>query len=454
MSNARFRSILGALLSLVALAPMTFAAKPDTPAFTDEYVQANGLRLHVVTNGKGPLILFLHGFPEFWYEWKNQLQEFGNDYLAVAPDLPGYNLSDKPADLAQYRIEPLVEDIRQLADHYRNGQKFILVGHDWGGALAWAFAIAHPDYLQKLVIINAPHPGIFGKLLASNPDQQQASQYMLLFRSPQAEAMLSANNYSLLVDRILREGGFPEEDTPIYLKAWSQPGALTGGLNYYRANHVGPPVSQDAESQIGPSSSNFGVDPALLVVKVPTLVLWGERDTALTVHNLEGLDAFVPQLTIQRFSDASHWVVHEKPAEVNAAIRKFIASSPAPAVGGQYPPNPPLVANGGAGVPASQLGRTPRIRVTSDVLARQITHTVNPVRTQEMNDQHLQGKVTVHVVVGTDGKVLKAEAVSGNPVLAKAAVDAVLQWQFRSTLLNGQPVEVDSTVDIVFSLNP
>jgi pimeloyl-ACP methyl ester carboxylesterase len=315
---------MAGLLLAGMLASSAFATNKEKPMLKDKYVKVNGVKLHYVTAGKGPLILFLHGFPEFWYEWKNQLAEFGKDYQAVAPDLRGYNLSDKPAELDQYKIATLVEDIRALGDHFSHNKKFILVGHDWGGAVAWAFAIAHPDYLQKLVIVNAPHPGVFTKLLASDPKQQAASQYMLMFRSDKAEEMLSGNNYAGLVNAVLgaglKSGVFTEDDKQAYIKAWSQPGALTGGLNYYRANRVGPPSPDPKQTSTG----NFAVDPSALMVKVPTLVIWGEKDTALLTGNLDGLDQFVPQLTIKRIADGTHWVIHEKPAEVNAAIREFI----------------------------------------------------------------------------------------------------------------------------------
>src|SRR5690242_11508884 len=230
--------------SVIAAAAMA-CALAKTPMLKDHYAEVNGVRLHYVTAGKGPLIIFLHGFPEFWYEWKNQLAEFSKDHEAVAPDMRGYNLSDKPQPLDQYAMPALVEDIRALAHELSHGRKFTLVAHDWGGAVAWAFAIAHPEMLDKLVIINAPHPGVFAKLLASDPKQQQASQYMLMFRSEKAEAMLSANNYAGLVNAVLgaglKNGVFTEDDKQAYIKAWSQPGALTGCLNYYRANRVGPP---------------------------------------------------------------------------------------------------------------------------------------------------------------------------------------------------------------------
>jgi epoxide hydrolase 4 len=295
----------------------------------DTYVDANGIRFHcLIGGGKGELVMFLHGFPEFSYEWKDQLREFGKDHRVVAPDLRGYNLSEKPNALDAYRVPVLLEDIRALADHFRKGRKLILVGHDWGGALAWAFAAAHPEYLDKLVIINAPFPAVFGKLLASDPVQQKASQYMFLFRSPQAEEKLTANNYALLnrivLEDLLKSGAMTEADQKAYIQAWSQPGAVTGGLNYYRANHLGPPVPPQMEAQIGASDPEFGRDTAQAVVRVPTLVIWGEKDPALPPANLEGLSPYVPQLTIKRIPEGSHWVIHQKPAEVNGYIREFI----------------------------------------------------------------------------------------------------------------------------------
>lgn len=328
---------IGTLLAAVCILPACVGQTPapekkekvTKPMFQDNYAEVNGIRLHYVIAGKGPLILFLHGFPEFWYEWKDQLNEFGKDHLAVAPDMRGYNLSAKPDGVDQYQVKYLVEDVRALAD--RLGQKkFILVAHDWGGAVAWAFAIAHPEYLEKLVIINAPHPGVFARELAQNPAQQKASQYMLMFRGEKAEETLSANNYAGLVNAVLGEGlksgVFTEDDKQAYIKAWSQPGALTGGLNYYRAARIGPPAPKTGETETIPALSP---DPSKLAVKVPTLVIWGEKDTALLTGNLEGLDQYIPQLTIKRIPEGSHWVIHEKPAEVNAFIRDFISTQPA-----------------------------------------------------------------------------------------------------------------------------
>lgn len=284
-----------------------------------KYADVNNIHLHYVTVGKGKLIMFLHGFPEFWYEWKNQLTEFGRDYQAVAPDMRGYNLSSKPAEVEQYRIKYLIEDVRALVERL-GYKKFILVAHDWGGAVAWSFAMRYPEYLEKLIIINAPHPVIFMRELRDNPAQQKASQYILVHRTPEAEDILARNNYEVLVSNLLEDGinqgYFTEEDRKAYIEAWSQPGALTGGLNYYRAAHLG--------SFTGESDDSLSADPSLFMVKVPTLVIWGEKDKWLLTGNLEGLEKYVPDLTIKRIPDGSHWVIHEKPGLVNSYIREFI----------------------------------------------------------------------------------------------------------------------------------
>lgn len=285
------------------------------------YANLDGIRLHYVTAGKGKLILFLHGFPEFWYAWRHQLREFSRSYKAVALDMRGYNLSDKPEGIQQYQTKYLVEDIRAFAEHL-GSKKFILVGHDWGGAVAWAFAIRRPDYLEKLVIINAPHPAIFNRELRGNPAQQKASQYILLHRSAKAEEILSHDNYAALSSAVLengiKQGYFTQKDKREYLKAWAQPGALTGMLNYYRAAQLGSFTGDNDEASTAIKS---------LIVKVPTLVIWGEKDTYLLPGNLEGIEEFVINLTIKRIPDGSHWVIHEKPALVNTYIHEFIENT-------------------------------------------------------------------------------------------------------------------------------
>lgn len=292
------------------------------------FAQLNDIRMHYVTAGDrqkhASLILFAHGFPEFWYEWHRQLVEFGRDHLACAPDLRGYNLTSKPETVEQYRVKYVMDDLRGLAEHL-GSQRFTLVAHDWGGAVAWAFAIAHPKLLEKLIIINAPHPGVFARLLHSNPQQQAASQYMRMFCTLQAEEILSRDHYQWLIDAVLKpgleHGYFNEADRRAYLDAWSQSGALTGGLNYYRAARLLPPPPGTPLPK-----TPLELDVASLTVRVPTLVIWGERDRALTPANLDGLEEFVPALTIRRIPDANHWVVHQKPALVNGYIREFLES--------------------------------------------------------------------------------------------------------------------------------
>jgi epoxide hydrolase 4 len=292
-------------------------------AAEDEYAVVNGVKLHYVAQGTGQAMLFLHGFPEFWYAWKDQLAEFGKTHRAIALDMRGYNLSEKPTKVESYAVPILVADIKAFLDRVSPGKKAILVAHDWGGAVAWVYAALHPETLEKLVIINAPHPTVFGRELQSNPAQQKASGYMTFFCSPGAEQLLSANNYAALSGAVFGGSTKPESFTPAdrkaYLDAWSQPGALTGGLNYYRAAQLGPPA-------LGSQAKSGLTAMQLPDVTVPTLVIWGEKDTALLIGNLDGLDKVVPHLTIKRIPNGSHWVVHEEPEAVNGAIHEFLAT--------------------------------------------------------------------------------------------------------------------------------
>jgi pimeloyl-ACP methyl ester carboxylesterase len=291
--------------------------------FQSQYAEVNDVKLHYVSVGQGDLIMFVHGFPEFWGEWENQLVEFGKDYQAVAPDMRGYNLSSKPEDLDQYHAKHLINDLRALAE-YLGHQTFTLVAHDWGGAAAWSAAMRYPECVNKLIIINSPHPAVFARELLNNPDQQAASQYMLLFRSSKAERVLSEDNYARLIDMVTQFGSkweMTEEIRQKYILAWSQPGALTGGLNYYRASPLYPPKSSEDEDQI---KGILNLPREMLTVKVPTLIIWGEQDRALLTGNLDGLEAYVEDLTVERIPDASHWVSHEQPERVNTLIRDFL----------------------------------------------------------------------------------------------------------------------------------
>jgi pimeloyl-ACP methyl ester carboxylesterase len=317
--------------AIVSLAVAAVFAQSQPP-MSQEYANVNGQRLHYAKAGSGPLIVFLHGFPEFWYEWKHQIAEFSRDHTVVAPDMRGYNLSSKPADVSAYQMPNLVEDVRALTSELMKSSgatRFTLVAHDWGGVVAWVFAALHPQMLDKLVIVNAPHPTIFGKLLRDDPAQQKASAYMLMFRSPVAEATLSANSYEWLTSAVLgdgiKAGTVTEADKKAYVEAWSQPGALTGGLNYYRAAGIGPPTPATPAETATATEPAVAVNPPPLIVRVPTLVIWGEKDTALLTGNLDGLETLVPKLTVRRIPDGTHWVVREKPAEVNGLIREFLA---------------------------------------------------------------------------------------------------------------------------------
>lgn len=281
---------------------------------------ADGVSLHCAVQGEAgrPLMLFLHGFPEFWAAWRGPMAHFAaRGWLCVAPDLRGYNLSDKPEGVEAYKAKHLVGDVLALGAHYSGGRKFALVAHDWGGAVAWAAAIGFPQALERLVMINSPHPYLFWRELLNNPAQQKASEYMNVFRLPKAERVLSENGYARLLGAL---GHLSEDWRRELVAAWSQPGALTGGLNFYRASPMYPPTAEDA----GPAK--LQLNPGDFMVRMPTLVLWGERDTALLTGCIEGLGQCVPDLKLVRVPDASHWIVHEKPELVCREIEAFVGA--------------------------------------------------------------------------------------------------------------------------------
>lgn len=285
---------------------------------------SNGTRLHYASAGQPgrPLILFLHGFPEFWYEWQAQLAEFGQDWHAVAPDLRGFNLSDQPTDVSAYRARHIVEDLRLLIGHL-GYQQCVLVAHDWGGAIAWNMAIALPQMLTRLVIINAPHPWLFAQALVHDPLQQQASAYMNWLRQPGAEEALAKDAYQRMESLFVGMGQRPApwfagEARARYLESWSK--GLTGALNYYRASPMYPPTEAD------PGPARLQLNPEDFRVRVPTLVIWGESDVALPSNLLDGLDTLVDDLEVARIPEGSHWVVHEQPERINQLIRGFLAN--------------------------------------------------------------------------------------------------------------------------------
>ena len=286
-----------------------------------ERIDCGGVKLHCGVAGEPgrPLMLFLHGFPEFWAAWRKPMAHFAaRGWLCVAPDLRGYNLSGKPEGVEHYRARHLINDVLALGAHFGKGipgGKFVLVAHDWGGAVAWGVAIGFPDRLERLVMINSPHPYLFWRELSNNPAQQKASEYMNVFRLPKAERVLSENGYARLLASFMH---LSAEWRAELVGAWSQPGALTGGLNYYRASPMYPPTQDD------PGAKKLQLKPEDFMVRVPTLVLWGDRDTALLTGCVEGLGECVPDLKVVRAPDASHWIVHEKPDLVCSEIEAFV----------------------------------------------------------------------------------------------------------------------------------
>ena len=295
------------------------------PIETDQYAMlSNGARLHYASAGERgkPLILFAHGFPEFWYAWEAQLGEFGIDHFAVAPDLRGFNLSDMPKEVSAYKARHLVDDLRLLAADL-GYEKFVLVAHDWGGAVAWNLAIAFPQLLEKLIIINSPHPWLFLKALREDPVQQQSSQYMNWLRREGSEQALMQNDFDL-VESFLRNLGkeipswYSDEVRKRYHACWHR--GLHGAINYYRATPLHPPTATE------PGPLALQVDPEDMRVHVPTRVIWGESDHALPKNLIDGLEKWVDDLVIERIAEGTHWVVHEQPHRTNGLIRQFLQS--------------------------------------------------------------------------------------------------------------------------------
>jgi pimeloyl-ACP methyl ester carboxylesterase len=284
------------------------------------FADVNDVKWHYAATGdeSKPLLIFAHGFPDFWYGWHKILPILGERFHCVAPDLTGYNLSSKPTEVERYRTKRLIQDLETFSGLFTRG-RFTLVAHDWGGALAWAFALKHPDLLERLVIINAVHPGAFQREIARNPAQANASQYILSLRASDAEQRYAADDYALTyrsLAKVQAAGHLSEDDHQAYLRAYAQPGALTGMLNWYRAMRMSPPSAEKA-AEAGMYNEEA------LVVRVPTLVLWGLKDEALLPGCIEGLDRFVPGVIVKTYEDGTHWLTHEKPVEVANEIRTF-----------------------------------------------------------------------------------------------------------------------------------
>ena len=290
----------------------------DAAPITTQFAQVNGLRLHYASSGQPgqPLVVLLHGFPEFWFAWHHQLGALGRTHFVIAPDTRGVNLSDKPAGVRDYRAHLLAADIVALAQSLGYAQ-FTLVGHDWGGAIAYALAIQHAARVHRLVILNAVHPAVFVRELRDSPAQSAASHYIHKYRGPDAAERLSRNGCADLIDGLREDDGrlpawFDAETQARYVQAWSQPGALNAALNYYRAGTLFPPLPGEPPLP--------ALDESALLVRAPTLVLWGERDRYLLPGCAQGLERVVPDVRVQRFANASHWIAHEEPEAVSRLI--------------------------------------------------------------------------------------------------------------------------------------
>ena len=272
------------------------------------YAQANGVRLHYVEQGSGPLVVLLHGFPDFWYSWRDQIPALAAaGYRVVAPDLRGYNESERPLGVEAYGLDTLAADVAALI-HALGAERATVVGHDWGGLVAWHVAMHHPEVVSSLVIMNAPHPRAFRRELKNNWAQKRRSWYIGFFQLPWLpEAMLAVGDRWLL-RRVLRRGGPAHTDAELaaYLAAFAAPGAMTAALNYYRALFRMPSKRP-------------------VTIACPTLLIWGLRDRFLLPALADGTEAWVPTLERHEEPRARHWVQHDASASVNARLLEFLS---------------------------------------------------------------------------------------------------------------------------------
>ncbi len=275
-----------------------------------EYIITNGVKLHYVTQGEGPLMLMLHGFPEFWYSWRHQIPEFAKDFKVVALDLRGYNDSDKPKEQSAYVMDQFIKDV-EGAIKGLGYDRCVLVGHDWGGAIAWSFAYAHPEMVERLIVLNIPHPAKFAQGLRT-PQQLLRSSYMFLFQLPWLpELLVQSSDYQAIESAFkgmaVDKSTFTQADIDAYKDALAKRGALTATLNYYRNFWQQRLLNSDWS-----------------VLEVPTLMIWGEKDTALGKELTYGTEAYVRNFQIKYIPNCSHWVQQEQPQLVNQYMREFL----------------------------------------------------------------------------------------------------------------------------------
>jgi pimeloyl-ACP methyl ester carboxylesterase len=279
---------------------------PESIAF-----QNGTVRLHAVASGPidGPVVVLLHGFPEFWYGWHRQIEPLAAaGFRVIVPDQRGYNLSSKPSGVASYALSELVSDVIAIADQLGQ-QKIFLAGHDWGAAVAWSAALLHPQRIAKLAVVNVPHPSVMLKFLNTRLGQFRRSWYMFFFQLPWLpETLLSAFNYRIAARSLVRSsrsGTFSSEDLFRYRAAWSQPGALTSMINWYRALF------------------RFRTRLANRTVHAPTRILWGERDAFLLAEMAQESLRYCDNAELFTFAAATHWLQHEEPARVARLLIDF-----------------------------------------------------------------------------------------------------------------------------------
>ena len=274
------------------------------------YADVGDVQLHYLEAGEGPLVVLLHGFPEFWYGWRLQIHALADaGFRVVAPDMRGYNLSSRPEGVAAYDTDHLAADIRGLIQE-RGAGSAMLVGHDWGGSVAWATAMNHPEVVDRLAILNAAHPRKLSQGL-HNPDQLRRSWYFFFFAVPELpESIVHANNWHFFRHFLhAARPPYTPEEIDRYIEAWSQPGAASGMINYYRSSVRTPQKQAEA---------------ALRPIKAPTLVIWGQQDAYLRPELAEPEHDDVPNLDrVERLPDASHWVHHDEAERVNELLIDF-----------------------------------------------------------------------------------------------------------------------------------
>ena len=276
--------------------------------------QNGAVSLHAVAAGPndGPVVVLLHGFPEFSYGWRQQIEPLAaTGFRVVVPDQRGYNLSSKPSGVAAYALAELVSDVIAIADQLGR-EKIFLAGHDWGAAVAWSAALLHPQRISKLAVLNVPHPSVMRKFLSTRPRQLLRSWYMFFFQLPWLpEIFFSAFNFRIVSRSLLRSsrpGTFSTEDLAQYRAAWSQPGALTGMINWYRALFRARVEFPDK------------------IVRVPTRLLWGERDAFLLAEMARESLRYCTNAELFTFANATHWLQHEEAARVSELLIDFFRS--------------------------------------------------------------------------------------------------------------------------------